>query len=707
MSTPHPAAAHFRWSPPRTDLTPVGRRWRDWQARARHLLGHMERDLVADSLAVETEVESVRGLSDAELDVRLAALHALMRTRARRIRGRDVVAFRRHRVEALAAVCVAAERTLHQAPYRVQMLAALAMHEPCIAQMAAGEGKTLAVGLAGVLHGWGGLPCHIVTANDYLAERDVELMGPLYRRCGLSVTAVTGETAHDQLAGRYAHDVVYGTGKQLLADFLRDQIILRGAVDPLRRRLDVLRRSGGGREPVMRGLHAAIVDEADSVLIDEANTPLIISLPEPNPLLVEAVTQACRLVEAFEAEVDYVIDPYFRDVAFTARGESRLVALTGHLPAVWHAPQRREDLIKQAITARDLFIRDRHYIVDDGKVVIVDENTGRAMPGRTWSYGLHQAIEAREGVDITHPARTLERMSFQAFYRLYHHLSGGSGTLQGIHGELWKTYGVHTIRVPTRVPSRLRVPPFRHFGDAAEKWQALLETIVALHRERRAVLVGTRRLSDSERLETALRARGLDCAVLNAKQHATEAQIIAEAGQAGRITVATNMAGRGTDIHLGDEVHALGGLHVLMLEPHESARVDWQLFGRAGRQGSPGFAQGFVSLEDDLITRHLPFLARPLTWLARRRPTLRPRLIVPVLWLSQHNAQWRAWRQRQMLQARERLLKKQLSFSKEHEAVSAARHEGGKARGVPAAGARVPSDDVGYRSPSTPHSRSA
>lgn len=660
----------FKWAPPRTDVRPIGRRWADWKQRGLHLLGVLERELGTDAQAVEAQVAVLRSVSDADLDDKLAAHHVFMRTRARRMRLQDKAGFRRQRVEALAAICVTAERTLGKMPYRVQILAALGMHEPFIVQMAAGEGKTLSVALAGVLHGWGGLPCHIVTSNDYLAQRDAQLMQPLFSRCGLSVTAVTGEVAPEELAACYAHDVVYGTGKQLLADFLRDQIILCGAVDPLRRRLGVLRKAAGTRDPVMRGLHVAIVDEADSVLIDEANTPLIISIPEPNALLVEAVTQACSLVDAFQDGLHYSIDPYFRDVTFTEPGEVLLESMTEHLPPMWHAPQRREDLLKQAITARDLFIRDRHYIVEDDKIVIVDESTGRAMPGRTWSYGLHQAIEAREGVTITHPARTLERMSFQGFYRLYHQLSGGSGTLQGVHAELWKTYGVHTLRVPLRVPSALRVQRFRHFATAQARWADLVDTIVALHRTGQAVLVGTRRLSDSEKLQEALLALGLSCAVLNAKHHALEAGIIAEAGKKGRITVATNMAGRGTDIMLTDEVRAQGGLHVLMLEPHESARVDWQLFGRAGRQGDPGFVQGFVSLEDDLITRHLPLFARPLKWLASVHPLLRGATVPAVLWLSQHNAQWRAWRQRRMLQERERSLKKQLSFAKEHQAVA-------------------------------------
>jgi preprotein translocase subunit SecA len=541
------------------------------------------------------------------------------------------------------------------------MRAALAMHEGLLVQMAAGEGKTLAVALAGVLHGWRGLPCHVVTANDYLAQRDAQLMGPLYRRCGASVAAVVHGLEPQALQQAYACDVVYATSKQLLADHLFDQISLEGATDAVRRRV---RGLGEGSVAVRsRGLYAAIVDEADSVLIDEANTPLIISAPQPNPLLVSAVLAARDVAEELQAGRDYRVDLKFRDIEFTEEGQTRVEALTQRLPPVWHAPERRDDLVKQALSARELYLRDRQYIVQDGKIEILDENTGRVMPGRSWSYGLHQAIEAREGVQITHPSRTMARMSFQEFFRHYHLLGGASGTLQGVRQELWWTYGLLTLAVPTRLPSRLQVPAPRHHADAQAKWAALLAQVQALHRQGHPVLVGTRRLSDSETLQQRLAERGLPCAVLNAKQHAHEAAVVAAAGQPGSITVATNMAGRGTDIHLPAQVAGRGGLHVLMLEPHESVRVDWQLYGRAGRQGQPGHAQAFVALDDDLLKRHLPFWLAPLRALMARSPAWRGALIGPLVVWCQRRAQARAFLQRRYLQQRERELRKQLSFS--------------------------------------------
>lgn len=648
-----------RWFPPRTEITPVGRRWSDWWRWLRHQGGLLERELRADVALTESHLERLAEADEAELDAAIDRVWQVLR----RTRDPERVEVREAHAEALAVASEVARRTLQMTPYPVQLLAALGMVRGCAMQMAAGEGKTLCVGLAAVLHGWCGRVCHVVTANDYLAERDVELMLPLFRRCGLSVAAALPDATPEQQTAVYASDVVYATGKQLLADFLRDQLLLGGASDGMRRMLWQLRGGGvAGRRPVMRGLYAAIVDEADSVLIDEANTPLIISSPQPNPMLEEAVRMAREIIDQLQPEVDYRLDLTFRDVEFSEEGDRRIEALVARLPPVWHAPDRRDDLLTQAILARDFFQRDRHYIVDDGKVVIVDENTGRAMPGRSWSYGLHQAIEAREDLEITPPSKTMARMSFQHFFQRYHRLCGASGTLQGIRYELWKTYGLLTVNVPTRVPSQLQVLPARCFRDREEKWEALIDTVQHLHRRRLPVLVGSRRISDSEQLKEALELRGMDCAVLNAKEHATEAEVIAMAGEAARITVATNMAGRGTDIKVSAAVLEQGGLQVLMLEPHESARVDWQLFGRAGRHGSPGRAEAFAALDDDLLRRHLPLFLRPLSWLAGLGIG-RDRVTRVLLILAQWRAQSRAWWGRRQLQQREIMLKEQLSFT--------------------------------------------
>lgn len=603
----------------------------------------------------------LEALDDPALDAELASARQALRAAAV---GRTPAADAA-RERALALIAEAAARTVGMRPYGVQLLAALAMHECYIVQLAPGEGKTLSAALVAVLFGWSGKPCHVVTANDYLAERDAQQMRPLFARCGLSVASVAQATPPDQLASCYQADLVYATGKQLLADYLRDQLLLQGANDPLRRHLWQM-QNAGSRQPVMRGLYAAVVDEADSGLIDDAITPLIISAQGNNPMLLEAVRAAHAIVDELHEGEHYWIDERFVDIHFTEAGEAHLEQCTARLPPLWHSPERRADLIRQGILARDRFQRDRHYVVNDGEVVIIDENTGRMMPGRSWSYGLHQAIEAREGLELTHPSRTMARMSFQQFFLGYHRLCGASGTLQGIEQELWTTYGLLTLRVPPRVPSRLKVDAHRHFSSREDKLSAMLAETVALHQSGLPVLVGTRRITDSELIAEALRERGIDCEVLNAKQHAREAEVIARAGEAACITVATNMAGRGTDISLGEGVAERGGLQVLMLEPHESQRVDWQLFGRAGRQGAPGRAQPFVALEDELLRRHVPLYARPLRSLSRW-PRLRGTCLRWLLPLAQRRAQKLAWRQRRQLVRREESINQQLTFAGEQD----------------------------------------
>ena len=550
-------------------------------------------------------------------------------------------------------------RELGMRPYDVQMLCALAMLDRHLVQLAPGEGKTLTLALVAVIFGWSGRPCHVMTANDYLAARDVEELQPLYRRCGLTAVAVGQETDAGAKPDAYAADLVYSTAKQLLADYLQDTIAAGAGLSRLR--LSIQRLRGDGKPLMMRGLHSLIVDEADSLLIDEATTPLIISGPEPDPLLEEGVRMAHRLVDEMRPGVHYRLDEQFRDVRHTAAGEAVIARWQPRLPPLWRNRQRCEDIVRQAILARDFFLPDRHYVVLDEKVVIVDEGTGRLMPGRTWSNGLHQAVEARAGVPLTPPNRTLAKMSFQNFFKQYHRLCGASGTLQNIANEVFHNYRSHTLRVPSRLPSRLRVHPFRAFPDQTCKWDAVLAAILERHRAGLPVLIGSRSVADSERLAGCLGDAGLALELLNAKQHEREAEIIACAGQPGRITVATNMAGRGTDIKISAEVAEQGGLVVIMLEPHESARVDWQLFGRAGRQGNPGEVIPFAAASDDLLVKNLPIWWQPLRHLLRSG--LRSnRLISLLIRAAQRHAQGRAFRQRQRLNRLDRKAREMMSF---------------------------------------------
>jgi preprotein translocase subunit SecA len=509
---------------------------------------------------------------------------------------------------ALAAVGEAARRQLGLAPHRVQFMAALASSRGLMLEMSTGEGKTLAISLAAVLAGWLGRPCHITTANDYLASRDADWLRPFYRACGLSVGCVTGEMEAPDRKTNYRCDLTYTTSKEVVADFLRDRLQLGPLAHATRRLIrSILQPGVAGRDGlVMNGLHTAIVDEADSALVDEAVTPLIISRKTENEPLARACAAAHELAQTLARGTDYLADERTHDLALTLAGLTRLLNGAHALPGMWRGRQRAEELVLQALRAREFFHRGKQYVVADGEIVIVDEYTGRLMPQRTWREGLHQAVEAKEGLTVTAPAETLARLSFQRFFRLYHRLSGLSGTIFEAAPELWHIYGTPIVRIPTHRPCQRIELPDRFFATVAKKWDAVEAEIVGRHRQRQPLLVGTRSIAASEMLVARLRESGLDCQLLNATLHREEADIISRAGEAGRITIATNMAGRGTDIRLGPGVTELGGLHVILTERHDSGRIDRQLIGRSARQGDPGSAQAFVSLEDELPVRHAP-----------------------------------------------------------------------------------------------------
>lgn len=523
----------------------------------------------------------------------------------------------------LAAIREAADRQIGLRPYVVQLMGALALYRGCLVEMATGEGKTLTACLTAVLWGWSCKPCHVITVNDYLVQRDAEWLRPLYRFCGVRVGTVTAFMAPEERKKNYDCDVTYATSKEVVADFLRDclkVITMRNQTRRLIRSLLSSSASQPAARLVMRGLHSAIVDEADSVLIDEAVTPLIIASPRPNDTLREAVLKARDIGMLFDPSVDYTVNLRYKEVELTPAGRAKLEKLCGQLPGIWRGPLRRSELVKQAITAREFYHLGKQYVVAEGKVVIVDEFTGRQMPHRTWREGMHQAIEAKEGLPITDPSETIARISFQRYFRLYRRLAGMTGTASEAAGEFWQIYGLPVIRIPTNRPCIRLIYPDQVFPTEQEKWHAVVEEIVRLHKTGRPVLVGTRSVVASELLAERLAARGLDFKVLNAVRHHEEALVVALAGEPGRITIATNMAGRGTDIKLGAGVAAMGGLHVIATERHESSRVDRQLFGRCARQGDPGSAQTFVSIEDELIRRYLPTpMQRQLATVVRAR----------------------------------------------------------------------------------------
>lgn len=574
---------------------------------------------------------------------RLAYRPSIMRRRSRKIHARSLELaqlsmqefedhlekyrelFRRSRVigkssieEALAIVCEASHRALGMRPYDVQIMGALAQVHNFAIEMLPGEGKTITAAVSAVIAAWRGKPCHVVTSNDYLAKRDAEIMEPLFHQCKLKVGYVIGELESQERAPHYRCDVVYSTSKELLADFLRDQLIQDdNSFDA--HLIRQLRGQHGSRDRVMQGLFSAIVDEADSVLCDEATTPLIISANSENDFLKDASITASHLVKSLIEEDHYKVDRKFQDIELTEEGNKLLDEISQDLPRLWQARHRRSFLIQQALAAREFYHRNTHYIIDEEeKVVIIDEKTGRMMEHRTWGNGLHQAIEAKEEVELSDPTETHTRMSFQRFFRLYQNLSGMSGTLQSLERELWLIYRLPVMRIPKRIPNRYDLPAYQLHLSKEAKWQAVVDEVRRVHETGRPILVGTRSIEESELVHERLTRIGLNCVVLHALHHAKEAGIVEMAGQRGAITIATNMAGRGTDIILDEEVISLGGLHVIATQRHESRRVDLQLFGRAARQGQPGSVQRIYSLEDELIENlAAKWMKRILQWLVR------------------------------------------------------------------------------------------
>jgi preprotein translocase subunit SecA len=432
-------------------------------------------------------------------------------------------------------------------------------------------------------------------------------MRPIYRILGLSVgTIVHGMDPHARAAA-YACDVTYCTNKEVVFDYLRDRLLLGRRTSRVHLQLD---RLAGDRARaarlLLRGLYYGIVDEADSVLVDEARTPLIISGGDRQSRMGERdiYETALSVAGRLEAGKDYLLQEGERGIRLTPAGEVRLSDLTRDLGGVWAGRLRREELVRQALTAQHLFERDQHYLVQDGKVQIIDEYTGRLMADRSWERGLHQLIEAKEGVQVTQQTVPLARISYQRFFRRYLKLAGMTGTAREVAGELASVYGLAVVSVPTNRPLIRRNLGDRVYLGVETKWDPVIERIRELHQSGRPVLVGTRFVGTSEDLSRRLTEAGLSHQVLNARQDQGEAEIIGQAGQPGRITVATNMAGRGTDIRLAPGVAELGGLHVIATERHESRRIDRQLFGRCGRQGDPGSYEAMVCLEDELIKSH-------------------------------------------------------------------------------------------------------
>jgi preprotein translocase subunit SecA len=485
--------------------------------------------------------------------------------------------------EAFAVVREAGKRVLNMRHFDVQLMGGIVLHEGNIAEMKTGEGKTLVATLPLYLNALEGKGAHLVTVNDYLAEVGRKLMGPLYEFLGMTVGVNLHNMSQEEKRAAYNCDITYGTNNEFGFDYLRDNMVQYK------------------EQMVQRPLHYAIIDEVDSILIDEARTPLIISGQAAKS--TELYYAADRFVRRLRAEEDYTVDLKGRNVMLTDAGVAKAEQAFGIDNLFDYEHTMINHHIQQALKAHVIMKRDVDYVVQDNEVMIVDEFTGRIMTGRRYSDGLHQAIEAKEGLQVQNESMTLASITYQNYFRMYRKLAGMTGTAKTEEEEFQKIYGLNVVVIPTNKPM-IRVDlPDVIYKTQKSKFKMVVEEIVKRHEKGQPVLVGTTSIETSEMLSEMLKRKGVKHQVLNAKHHAQEAEIVAKAGQAGAVTIATNMAGRGTDIILGEGVAELGGLHIIGTERHESRRIDNQLRGRAGRQGDPGSSQFFLSLEDDLMRR--------------------------------------------------------------------------------------------------------
>jgi len=504
--------------------------------------------------------------------------------------------------QSFAIVREFASRRLGMRHYDVQLYGAWVMLQGKVAEMETGEGKTLTATLAASTAAMAGIPVHIVTVNDFLASRDAQWMSPIYRALGLTVGTITEGLNLEQRRAAYRRSITYCTNKQVVFDYLKDCMLLGQENRALHLNLeDLYAKRPRTSRLLLRGLCFAIVDEADSVLIDEARTPLIISKRANMDDQEKSYKHAVRIARSLQSPRDFSVNRSRRQVELTDLGAASVARMSRTLGGVWSGKRRREELVRQGLSALHLFELGKQYLVRDGKVQIVDEYTGRIMADRSWERGLHQMVEAKEGCAISGRQETLSRISYQRFFQRYLRLAGMTGTAREVASELWSVYRLNVVTIPTNRPTCRTAIKDRMYLSAERKWNAVVKRVRDLHEQGRPVLIGMRSVVASETLSRELSHAGLTHRVLNARQDQQEAEIIAQAGQHGRITVATNMAGRGTDIRLAPGIADLGGLHVLATERHEARRIDRQLFGRGGRQGDPGSYQVILSLDDELF----------------------------------------------------------------------------------------------------------
>jgi preprotein translocase subunit SecA len=626
-----------------------------WLNQMQQLAGPTHAGRLSRYALLAERINSLEPVLERESDAELST-----RSRSLRDKAKQGASLNGLLVEAFALVRESAKRTIRQRHFDVQLVGGAAIHLRCIAEMETGEGKTLVATLPAFLNALPSKGVHVVTVNDYLANRDADWMGPIYHLLGLTVGCIqTGQTDPVRRAA-YACDITYGTSKEFGFDFLRDELKrLQLGKDTNRKSFEQAFLGRGahsaGELPVQRTHFYGIVDEADSILIDEARTPLIIGANnQPTQEEAAAYYGADELAATLIRTKDFKYDPAERKAELNAAGRRKVQARAGHSAFATLTVDGLYEYVERALRGQIAYLKDRDYVVVNGEVVIVDEFTGRMMPGRQWQDGLHQAIQAKEKLEITLETITAARITVQDFFKRYKKLAGMTGTAATNASELRRVYKVGVFKVPTNKPGRRAWDADRVFSTEAEKFRAVADQIVQLNKKGVPVLIGTRSIEKSERLSALLNEARIEHQILNAKNHEIEAQIVAQAGQPGKVTVATNMAGRGTDIKLGEGVAAMGGLHVIGTERHEARRIDRQLAGRCARQGDPGHAQFFVSLEDEIIEA---FGEKPAARLRRRyanRGELTSGPMRRLVFRAQARKERQHYRDRRMLMAYEK-----------------------------------------------------
>lgn len=571
--------------------------------------GYQQRVIERQQVQLDDRIDFIKALCEEDAQALYVSLRNRHRSQTNTI---DTT------IDALAHACVAAERALSLNPHKGQRQAATAMLLQRFVEMPTGEGKTLAIALAAAVTACGDTPVHVLTANDYLAERDAKHLTPFYAALNLSCGCVLPTMDDKARRVSYRSNVVYVTGKQAGFDWMRDALTRGPSRASLVNRLGSLTAPAQScNTPLLqRGLCAAILDEADSLLLDEARTPLVLASPAENSSSTEQEgSSALALAQMLDAEADYHLNKESRLATLTDPGKVKLEQLAQRMPGVWRASRYRDERVRQALVALHLWQLDHDYIVLDKEVLLVDEQTGRALPGRRLQHGLHGLLELKERCQLTPENQTIASIAFQSFFLRYKQLVGTSATLAEVRGELARVYQTTLTEVRPQQPTRLLTLPARLFLTRLEQLAALIEVVRSMLAVDRPMLIGTRSVEQSRGVSAMLQAHGIQHSVLDAKQDEDEVAIVAQAGQAGRITVATNMAGRGTDIPLGDGVAARGGLHLVSLAFNDSRRVDRQLAGRTARQGDPGSFQQFWTLDDPALQAALPVT---LMMIARR-----------------------------------------------------------------------------------------